>query len=158
VSPRTGRAGGRVWWALVPALVVVGIEQLLPSLLVPADRDIGAFLRSAVGQQFLSANWPWFALIVVMAVFNTVLGEELLFRGLLLPRMRGAFGRADWLANGLLFAVYHLHMPWVIPKALLDTVALAYPSRRYRSAWLGIIVHSVQSVLIVGASLAAVLR
>ena len=158
VSPRTGRAGGRVWWALVPALVVVGIEQLIPSLLVPADRDIGAFLRSAVGQQFLSGNWPWFALIVVMAVFNTVLGEELLFRGLLLPRMRGAFGRADWLANGLLFAVYHLHMPWVIPKALLDTVALAYPSRRYRSAWLGIIVHSVQSVLIVGASLAAVLR
>ena len=93
-----------------------------------------------------------------MAVFNTVLGEELLFRGLLLPRMRGVFGRADWLANGVLFALYHLHMPWAIPKALLDSLALAYPSRRYRSAWLGIIVHSLQSVLIVGASLALVLR
>ena len=158
VSPRTGRVGGRVWWALLPALVVVGIEQLLPSLRAPAERDLGAFLRSAIGQDFLSGNWPWFGLIVVMAVFNTVLGEELLFRGVLLPRMRGAFGRADWLANGLLFAVYHLHLPWVIPKALLDTVALAYPTRRYRSAWLGIIVHSVQSLLIVGASFAAVLR
>ena len=42
--------------------------------------------------------------------------------------------------------------------ALLDTVALAYPSRRYSSAWPGIIVHSLQSVLIVGASLALVLR
>ena len=93
-----------------------------------------------------------------MAVFDTVLGEELLFRGLLLPRMRGAFGRADWLANGLLFAVYHLHMPWMIPKALLDALALAYPTRRYRSDWLGILVHSVQSLLIVSASLAAVLR
>jgi membrane protease YdiL (CAAX protease family) len=93
-----------------------------------------------------------------MALFNTVLGEELLFRGLLLPRMRRVFGRADWLANGILFATYHLHMPWVIPTALLDTLALAYPSRRYRSAWLGIIVHSVQSVLIITASLALVLR
>lgn len=158
VSPRTGRVGGRVWWVLLPAALIVGLEQLLPSVPAPVDRDMGAFLRSTLGQDFLSGNWSWFALIVVMAVFNTVLGEELLFRGLLLPRMRGVFGRADWLANGLLFAVYHLHMPWVIPKALLDTFALAYPTRRYQSAWLGILVHSVQSVLIVGGALAAVLR
>ena len=59
--------------------------------------------------------WGLFALFMTMSVFNTVLGEELLFRGLLLPRMHGAFGDRDWLANGLLFAVYHLHMPWVIP-------------------------------------------
>ena len=49
-------------------------------------------------------------------------------------------------------------MPWVIPTALLDTLALAYPTRRYRSAWLGIVVHSLQSVLIVGGSLAIVLQ
>ena len=57
-----------------------------------------------------------------------MLGEELLFRGLLLPRMHGAFGRWDWLANGVLFAVYHLHVPWAIPATLLDTFILAYPS------------------------------
>ena len=157
-SPRTGRVGGRVWWVLLPAALVVGIAQLLPSLPAPFSRDMGAFMQSATGQDFLAGNWTWFAVIVVMALFNTVLGEELLFRGLLLPRMRGVFGRADWLANGMLFALYHLHMPWVIPTALLDTLALAYPARRYRSAWLGIIVHSVQSVLIVGGSLALVLR
>lgn len=157
-SPRTGRVGGRVWWVLAPAVLVVGLEQVLPSLSAPAGRDLGEFLRSTTGHDFLSGNWPWFAVIVIMALFNTVLGEELLFRGLLLPRMRGVFGRADWLANGVLFAVYHLHMPWVIPTALLDSLALAYPSRRYRSAWLGIVVHSVQSVLIVGATLALVLR
>jgi membrane protease YdiL (CAAX protease family) len=157
-SPRTGRVGGRVWWVLLPAVLVVGVAQLLPSLSAPGGRDLGQLLRSTAGQEFLSGNWPWFAVIVVMSLFNTVLGEEILFRGLLLPRMRGVFGRADWLANGVLFAVYHLHLPWVIPKALLDTLALAYPSRRYRSAWLGIIVHSIQSVLIVGATLALVLR
>lgn len=30
-----------------------------------------------------------------MFLFNTALGEELLFRGYLLPRMNGAFGRGD---------------------------------------------------------------
>jgi CAAX protease family protein len=157
-SPRTGRAGGRVWWVLVPAILVVGLEQLLPSLPALGGRDLGAFLQSAEGQTFLSGNWSWFAVIVIMAVFNTVLGEELLFRGLLLPRMRGVFGRGDWLANGVLFAAYHLHIPWGIPKILLDSLALAYPSRRFRSAWLGIIVHSIQSVIIVSACLVLVLR
>jgi hypothetical protein len=50
-------------------------------------------------------------------VLNTALDEELLFRGLLLPRMRGAF-------------------------------VLAWPSRRYGSALMGIIVHSSQTVLL----------
>ena len=87
-----------------------------------------------------------------------MLGEELLFRGLLLPRMNGRFGRWDWVANGVLFALYHLHVPWVIPQALLDTFILAYPSKRYRSALIGIIVHSSQSVVFTALALAVVLK
>src|SRR5918995_326946 len=93
----------------------------------------------------ITAGLVWqFVVVVVLAVFNTVLGEELLFRGLLLPRMRGVFGRGDFVANGALFAVYHLHTPWVIPTSLVDIFALAYPSRRFQSAWMGIVVHSAQ--------------
>jgi membrane protease YdiL (CAAX protease family) len=99
----------------------------------------------------------WFAAIALLVVFNTVLGEELLFRGLLLPRMQ-AFGRADWVANGILFAVYHLHMPWAIPTVLVDTFALAYPSRRYRSALIGIAVHSAQTVVVLALGLSLALR
>jgi membrane protease YdiL (CAAX protease family) len=86
--------------------------------------------------------------MIALWMFNTVLGEELLFRGLLLPRMNRAFGRADWLANGALIAAYHLHMPWAIPGILADAFVLAYPTTRYRSAWIGIAVHSTQSVFL----------
>jgi membrane protease YdiL (CAAX protease family) len=157
-SPSSGRVGGRLWWVLVPAIAIFGLTQLLPSVKAPSGRDLGVFLESADGQHFLAGNWAWLAIIVVLAVFNTVLGEELLFRGLLLPRMRGAFGKKDWLANGVLFALYHLDMPWAIPAMLLNTFALSYPARRYRSAWLGIIVHSVQSVIILVGTIVAVLR
>jgi membrane protease YdiL (CAAX protease family) len=122
----------------------------------PANHDLGIFLGSDAGQAFLDGAWGWFGLIAVLAIFNTVLGEELLFRGFLLPRMNGAFGRGDWLANGILFAVYHLHTPWVISSALLDTLLLAYPSKRYRSAWIGIAVHSAQSVVILAMTLTLV--
>jgi hypothetical protein len=71
--------------------------------------------------------------------------------------MSGAFGRGDWIANGVLFAGYHLHVPWSIPVALLDTFFLAYPTKRYRSAWIGIAVHSGQTVLIGALVLALVI-
>jgi membrane protease YdiL (CAAX protease family) len=157
-SPRTGRRGGRLWLVAIPLVLLVAAKEELPKLATPINRDQGAFLHSASGQQFFAGNWPWFALMVVMMTFNTVLGEELLFRGLLLPRMRRAFGRWDWLVNGALFGVYHLHVPWTIPVNLLDAFTLSYPSRRYRSALLGIVVHSVQSVVFGVLLLALVLR
>jgi uncharacterized protein len=157
-NPKTGRRGGRLWLIVIPLIVAFGIEELLPGLPHVAGRDFGDFLSSHAGHVLFAGSWAWFALTFVLAVFNTVLGEELLFRGYLLPRMEGAFGRRDWIANGVLFAFYHLHIPWVIPTALLDTFIIAYPSRRYRSAVVGIVVHSAQSVFILGAVLALVLK
>jgi uncharacterized protein len=156
-SPKSGRVGGRVWLVLVPLVVAYALAGVLPSPPVPADRDLNLFLQSDTGQDFLDGAWGWFGLMVVLWAFNTVLGEELLFRGFLLPRMNGAFGRGDWVANGVLFAAYHLHLPWRMPATLLDTFILAYPTKRYRSAWIGIAVHSSQSVVFSVLVLAIVL-
>ena len=148
-SARSGRVGGRLWLILIPLIVAFGAEEFVSGgIPTPANRDMGTFLDSHAGKAFLHGAWGWFGVLVVLWLFNTVLGEELLFRGFLLPRMNGAFGRKDWLANGVLFAGYHLHMPWAIPTALLDTFILAYPSKRYRSALIGIAVHSAQSVVL----------
>jgi membrane protease YdiL (CAAX protease family) len=157
-SPRSGRRGGRVWLIVVPLLVAFAAEELLPGPSPVAGRDMGDFLSSPAGHQLLAGAWGWLALLTALWIFNTVLGEELLFRGFLLPRMKGVFGRRDWVANGVLFAVYHLHMPWAIPAALFDTFILSYPSRRYRSALIGIVVHSAQSVVLFGIVLSLVLK
>jgi uncharacterized protein len=71
--------------------------------------------------------------------------------------MQGAFGRWDWAANGVLFALYHLHVPWVIPQTFVDTV-VPYAVKRSNSALVGIAVHSVQSVVFASLTLAVVLR
>jgi uncharacterized protein len=147
-DPKSGRRGGRLWLIVILLIVLFGVEALIPTPPHADNRDFGDFLGSDAGQHFLSGAWGWFGLILVFFLFNTVVGEELLFRGLLLPRMNGVFGRGDWLANGLLFAAYHLHVPWVIPATLLDTFIIAYPAKRYRSAWIGIVVHSAQSVVL----------
>ena len=146
-SPRTGRVGGRTWLVVIPLILGLAVEELVPSLPHAISHDLGEFLSSDAGEAMFSGSWGWFGLVVTMFVFNTVLGEELLFRGVLLPRMSDAFGKRDWVANGLLFATYHLHVPWVIPAGLLDTLLISYPAKRYQSAWIGIAVHSAQSVV-----------
>jgi len=149
-SDQAGRRGGQLWLWTVPFILGFGALQLIPfGLSGPSNHDFGAFLGSAEGRDTLRGNWALFGLILVLFLFNTVLGEELLFRGLLLPRMRGAFGKADWVVNGVLMGVYHLHQPWSIPQSILAGAFLfAYPTRRFRSAWMGIIIHSSQSVVL----------
>ncbi len=61
--------------------------------------------------------------------------------------MEGVFGTWSWVANGVLFGLYHVHQPWVIPGAAISGVFLmAFPSWRFRSTWIGAIVHSAQNV------------
>ena len=145
-SPKSGRIGGRLWLILIPLIVAFMIASMVPAVAMPENRDFATFLDSDLGRDFFSGAWGWFGVIVLLMIFNTVLGEELLFRGVLLPRMNRAFGRRDWLANGILFALYHVHMPWLIPANVLDTFFVAYPAKRYQSALLGIVVHSAQSL------------
>jgi membrane protease YdiL (CAAX protease family) len=140
------RRGGRLWWWILPYVAGLAVLDMLPfNLHGPADRDFGQFLSSVAGQQTFHHAWALYALVAVELALNTFLGEELLFRGLLLPRMRQAFGRADWLVNAMLFGLYHLHEPWVIPNAAVTGALCAYPTRRYRSAWMGIAIHSVEA-------------
>ena len=146
-SPRTGRIGGRLWLIVIPLTLLFALGGFVPTFSTPQSRDLATWIGTDAGENFMDGNWAWFCVILVLFLFNTVLGEELLFRGLLLPRMKGAFGRGDWVANAMLFGLYHLHEPWLMPGTLVvDTFAYVYPSRRYQSTWIGIAVHSAQGV------------
>ena len=158
-SPSTAtRRGGRLWWwVAVYGVGLALVDMLLAGLAAPPNRDMGLFLSSAAGKETFHHSWGLYAFIAVELVFNTFLGEEMLFRGLLLPRMRAAFGRADWVVNGVLFGLYHLHEPWVIPNGVITGLLLAHPTKRFRSAWMGIAIHSIEAVFLLVVLLPLVL-
>jgi len=158
-QPASGEPRARLWLWVVPFIVATAVVELVLNtplenawvsvftfLAEPQGYSFDAFFGSQEILQRLEGAWWFFALIVVMAVFNTILGEEFLFRGVLLPRMEGVFARGSWVANSILFALYHVHKPWVIPNAILTGLLYTFPAYRYRSTWMSIIVHSAQSV------------
>jgi membrane protease YdiL (CAAX protease family) len=89
--------------------------------------------------------WDFFLLFVISSLFSNFLSEEFLFRGVLLPKMKGVFGRWDWVANGIIFRVYHLRMPWGIPGNIVFGWLMAFVAKRYRSNWFPSILHNGQA-------------
>jgi membrane protease YdiL (CAAX protease family) len=159
-DPRNGEPRPRLWLWAIPLLVLVALwgilvgprlgqlwGALVPALAEPAGFSLGSVLGTPAGRELFVGAWAVLALFALNAVFNSVLGEELLFRGVLLPKMNAAFGRWDWLANGLLFGLYHLHQPWSMFGSIGSGALLyALPAKRFRSTWMSIIVHSGQTV------------
>jgi membrane protease YdiL (CAAX protease family) len=158
-DPKTGETRRRLWlWAIPLLLAIVAYEILLrryvgnvwvsvfPFLAEPAGWGIAAIFQSQDVIASLRGAWWFLALFVFQAAFNTFLGEELLFRGILLPTMEGVFGKWSWAANGVLHAFYHLHQPWGIGPSIVSGFLYAFPSWRFRTTWMGVIVHSAQSV------------
>jgi membrane protease YdiL (CAAX protease family) len=159
-DPRTGQPRRKLWLWLIP-LIILGTAygilltpvvdrlwvSILPFFAEPPGYGGGAVFESPEIRSQLVGAWWFLLLYLVLALFNTVLGEEFLFRGVLLPKMSGAFGKWDWVANGVLFGLYHLHQPWSILNSIIDGIFLyALPARVFRSAWMAIILHSLQSV------------
>jgi len=159
-DPKTGETRRRLWLWVIPFLIAIGVWELaltsyvddlwvsvFPFFAEPPGYSMAAVFESQEILARLVGAWWFLALFVVQAIFNTILGEEFLFRGVLLPKMEGVFGRWSWVANGVLHGFYHVHQPWGIVGAVISGVFLyAFPSWRFRSTWMGVIVHSAQSV------------
>jgi membrane protease YdiL (CAAX protease family) len=81
---------------------------------------------------------------VVMVVCN-IGGEELWWRGYVLPRQERAFGRAAWVVHGICWSAFHLFMQptlWDTVRMAITGVALAFVAQRTKSTWPGIVGHS----------------
>lgn len=158
-EPSTGEPRPRLWLWAVPFLVAVAVVDLglnspienvwvsvFPFFVEPQGFSFDALMQSQAVLERLEGAWWFFALFVVQAVFNTILGEELLFRGVLLPKKEAVFGRWSWVANSVLFGLYHLHQPWGIPNSVLTGLLYTFPAYRFNSTWMSIVLHSAQSV------------
>jgi membrane protease YdiL (CAAX protease family) len=96
---------------------------------------------------FLARSPGWhawvFAAWIPLFVTN-ILGEELCWRGYVLPRQEVALGRAACLANGIPWCLFHWSFGWPILVMLLPiTLLLPWIVQRRRNTWVGIIIHAI---------------
>lgn len=165
-APRDPKSGTVNYWLflwLIPMFLIYMALEASPIgvfigelILIPfpwiADLPFLDLSRLAVPE--LKGAWWLVAVAVVACIFNYALGEELLFRGVLLPKMNSAFGDWDWVANSVLFSFYHLHRPTQFLGFILGTMAWVWPAKRFRSNWFPLILHGFEGIFVITGAVA----
>ena len=153
-DPKTDQPNAKLYWWVLPPILFLGVVNyviagyldapmawLFPALQAPPYAD----MANLASPEF-RGQWWVLGIALVSFLFNYLPGEELLFRGVLLPKMQGIFGKYDWVANAVLFGFYHLHLVWNIFSIIVANLAYSWPARRFRSNWMAVIVHSVELI------------
>jgi membrane protease YdiL (CAAX protease family) len=71
--------------------------------------------------------------------------------------MEGVFGRWAWLANGILFGLYHVHLVAHLPSIIISNFAYSWPAQRYRSVWLAVLIHGFEGLILLAIVLLVML-
>jgi membrane protease YdiL (CAAX protease family) len=89
----------------------------------------------------LKGNFQFVLLYFMIGLVFNIFGEELYYRGYLLPRMYGVFGKWSWVANGVLFTLKHVYQRWVWPGILVGGLAFAFAAGPLGSLPLAMVYH-----------------
>jgi uncharacterized protein len=155
VNPKTGKSS---YWLLlwtIPFICLSAIIQsgMLPlpnvdGIIAPLIKNLPQYDMSNLSVQEFKGAWWILGLYLITVLFNYFLGEEFIYWGILLPKMKGVFGKWDWFFTGVLFGFYHLHKPQIIlSTALYFGFVFAFPSKLFKSNWMAVIIHGMEGVL-----------
>ncbi|MEM1308470.1 MAG: CPBP family intramembrane glutamic endopeptidase [Cyanobacteria bacterium P01_H01_bin.153] len=91
----------------------------------------------------ISQNWWLLPFWAVWVVFG-VLGEELVWRGYLLPRHEATYGKWAWLVNGALWNTpFHLYTLSSFFADMPFYLILPFVIQRIKNTWLAIFIHAL---------------
>ncbi|MEM8805698.1 MAG: CPBP family intramembrane glutamic endopeptidase [Cyanobacteria bacterium P01_G01_bin.38] len=124
------------WIASIPLFAP---PDFLPALLDPRAVQTDTPLEALMGVPLRGSWWVLFTYFGVLC-FN-VFGEELWWRGYILPRQELTHGRWAWVIHGLLWDLFHLFFWWNLIALLPSTLAISYVASKFKNTTLAIVAH-----------------
>jgi len=128
--------------ALTRVVIVRGILPLpgsIPAAIDPRIQHSSESVDALFGGS-ASGDWSLAAMVFVLLFFNVV-GEELWWRGYVLPRQELVHGRNTWLIHGLMWTLFHAFKWWELAALLPFCLVLSYVAQRRKNTWPGIVIH-----------------
>jgi membrane protease YdiL (CAAX protease family) len=106
------------------------------------------FLPTPPFMEVPSGNLFWIFLGWIPLFICNILGEELLWRGYVLPRQELVFGKSAWLVNALLWLLFHwsIKLPSMV-MIVPTTLIVPWIVQRRQNTWVGILIHGIFNAL-----------
>jgi membrane protease YdiL (CAAX protease family) len=110
---------------------------LIDTGIIPISDDIQTVNSLLSG---LSGRWDILVIYFLMLFFN-IAGEELWWRGYILPRQEMAFGEKTWMLHGVMWTFFHLFKWWDLIGLLPVCLIISYMSQQKQDNWPSFIAH-----------------
>jgi membrane protease YdiL (CAAX protease family) len=126
---------------------LASIPFLAPPYFMPSEFNP---LKTAIPDTFMgtSVHGQWgYALAYFVGWLFNILGEELLWRGYMLPRQEVSYGKWAWLVHGLLWTAWHFFWKWQLLALLPVTLGIAFVVQRTRNTTVAILTHGLVNFL-----------
>jgi membrane protease YdiL (CAAX protease family) len=96
----------------------------------------------------ISLHGSWWVAVYYLTVLlvGNIAGEELWWRGYLLPRQELSHGSVTWIVHGVLWAAFHLFFQttmWDLVRMVPTCCALAFVAQYRTNTWPGVVGHTV---------------
>jgi len=90
----------------------------------------------------LSKGRYWLLLIWLPYWILNILGEEFIWRGVMLPRQELAFGKFTWIIHGFGWGLFHIAFGWKLLITLIPLIFIqSYVVQKTKNSWTGVIIH-----------------
>lgn len=122
--------------------------QFWPDELNPLKNTVSTKIPSEFLGQSLSGNW-WVLIVILLSLIIATLGEELLWRGYVLPRQELTFGKKTWIIHGVFWVLFHIFLPWNLIAILPGALALSYVAQKKENTSPTIIAHGLANALLI---------
>jgi membrane protease YdiL (CAAX protease family) len=134
---RLTRMTGRIWAWMIGSTLLFGVLALLiNSFAMSIYKAIGFSMPDLVS----GALTAWMNIIVL---FFNIVGEELWWRGYILPRQELTHGKITWFIHGILWACFHMFKWWAVPFMLVTCLIIPFAAQKTRNTWPGMINHII---------------
>ena len=126
----------------IGALILIGfLSWAMMKLLVLV---FGQFDHSPPFMAFkpLDDNRYWLLAVWFPYWILNILGEEFLWRGVMLPRQKVAFGKHAWIVHAIGWGIFHYAFGWQLVLTLIPILfILPYAVQKTENSWVGVIIH-----------------
>ena len=101
-------------------------------------------LNIAAGGQ-IQGKW-YIVLIFTFVLFFNIVGEELWWRGIILPRQEVSLKKKAWIVNGTFWAFFHIFKYWEIINLLPFCLSNAFIAQKRHNNWSPLIAHLLMNI------------
>jgi membrane protease YdiL (CAAX protease family) len=92
----------------------------------------------------LTPHRYWILLVWLPYWLLNIMGEEIVWRGVILPRQELVFGKKAWIIHGIFWGIFHIAFGWQLLLTLLPVIFIqSYVVQRRKNSWIGVVIHAV---------------